>query len=145
MPDTFTSNGQPTTVDQDSVDYVMATQAALCKSAEFINEATAKTAACKTLIPKVVEAMVQGQRIKVAEREDYARRLEDPRFVLDQLAKTAVHRNRDETQALLDLGKPEGGTQKRASSPPEWIGSRRLNSEADRAYDAAFGHPNADS
>lgn len=102
-------------------------------------EAQTKTA---SLIPKVVDTMVQFNRINPDQREKLAKALTDPVQVLELLIKVAGHRNADE---IACLGAPVGGTTKTAAAAPRetpFVGGRNSGiRESDRRLFAGLGLP----
>ena len=82
------------------IEYVSAASTGLQKAAEFQSLVNTKHAECVNLIPSVVEAMVQHERIEPGQREKLAALLRDPAEVLKLLVKVAAHRNRNEIATL---------------------------------------------
>ena len=98
------------------IQHVTLTDKALSKAAAFEKAAAARDQKVAALIPKVVDTMVQFERISPNEREKLASLLKDPVKVLELMIKVAGHRNVDE---LSRLGAPAGqGQTKQANANP---------------------------
>lgn len=130
------------TLPEKVIELVNISDAALEKAAA----AQTKTAEAQTktasLIPKVVDTMVQFNRINPDQREKLAQALKDPVQVLELLMKVAGHRNADE---IARLGEPVGGTTKTASAAQRetpFVGGRNTGiRESDRRLFAGLGLP----
>ena len=84
------------TLPEKVVEYINVSSIALEKAAADQSAKEAQTAKIAALIPKVVNALVDGERITEDQRQKAAQVLRDPVQVLELLTKVAVHRNADE-------------------------------------------------
>lgn len=100
-------------VTQKIFDFIGVSTLALEKGAAMLDAYQQKEAAARELIPQVVEALVEGDRIAPEDREKVAELLQDPVESLKLLAKVAMHRNFSEAQ----LGSP--ATQRKSASADE--------------------------
>lgn len=95
------------------IQHVKLTDFALEKAASAEKQATEKQAQVAAIIPRVVDAMVQHERIFPAQREKLAEMLKDPAAALELMIKLAGHRNPEEA-AKLGSGVPANGQTKQA-------------------------------
>lgn len=104
---------QTMTLAERVVDYIGYSDAAMEKAAAFQRDAAEKQAAAEALIPRVVDVLIEHERIKPTERDKAAAALKDPVQVLAILEKVAGHRNRQEVSTL---GQGVDGQTKTASA-----------------------------
>lgn len=100
------------TLSERVVDYVGYSSAAMEKMAAELAAVEGQHEKCAALIPRVVDALVSGERITEDQREKAAQVLADPVQALEMLLKVAVHRNAGEQS----LGTPVDGQTKQASA-----------------------------
>ncbi len=113
------------TNDQQLIDYITTTSAALEKAAEADQRQEQQNTAIAAAIPKVVQAMVANNRIEPGQAEKLARVLLDPVQALELLEKVAAHRNQDEiADEQLRLGAPVGGGGAEKTAGARYIGQR---------------------
>lgn len=82
------------------IEHITLTDKALIKSAALEKQVTEKQAACDSMIPKVLDALVQNKRILPEQREKVGHMLKDPAQVLELMVKLAAHRNTEELERL---------------------------------------------
>jgi len=88
------------TLPEKVVEHVAVTSTALEKAAAFEEAHREKAAQVDALIPKVVDTMIENERINPPQREKLAEMLKDPAQVLELMMKVAGHRNADELSRL---------------------------------------------
>jgi hypothetical protein len=88
------------TLAQKVIEHITVSHAAMEKAAAAEKQARQQQAAIADLIPKVVDAMVQHDRIQPTEREKLASLLQDPVETLRLMAKVAAHRTQAELARL---------------------------------------------
>lgn len=101
------------TLPEKVVEYIGFSAAALEKAAAVMTQTERAKQACLALIPKAVDALVNGERITPEQREKAAQILADPAQTLELLIKVAGHRN---AQELGHLGTPVNGQTKTAGA-----------------------------
>lgn len=101
------------TTPEKVVEYIGYSSAALEKAAAAMAQHEQQKAACAKLIPDVIAALLEDERIVPAQREKAAQVLADPVQALHLLIKVAKHRNARE---LSQLGEPVGGQTKTAGA-----------------------------
>jgi len=67
---------------------------------ELLKRAQAEKDAVRERIPRVVEALVENERIYENQKEAVAKSCEDPAQVLDMMVELACHRTAKEAEAL---------------------------------------------
>jgi hypothetical protein len=102
------------TLPEKIVEHIGYSSAALEKAAAAIAQTDRVKAACQALIPGVVDALVENERILPEQREKAAATLADPVKALELLAHVAQHRNAGEQR----LGEPADGQLKTAAYDP---------------------------
>lgn len=103
------------TLPEKVVESIRISDTALQKAAAAEKAARTKQAEVNALIPKVVDTMIQHERITPQQREKLAEMLRDPAKTLELMMKVAGHRNADEI-AKLGSGVTGDGQVKTASA-----------------------------
>ena len=107
--------------DEQQLQYIQMTQAALAEAKKQIDVYRTKEAAVQQLIPKVVEALIQHRRIEPQTREKAASALRDPEAAMKTLIFAA---DPNETVNPRPIGDPtlhtkEASTQEKSVTPEE--------------------------
>ena len=101
---------QALTLPEKVIDLVGCSAAALEKAAEELDGVSTQKQACATLIPQVVDALIEHERITPDQREKAAQVLANPQDALELLMKVAAHRNTQEATHLGSGVGPDGQT-----------------------------------
>lgn len=131
---------KPKTQQEKLVDYIELTGSIMEKSSALLATKEAQDKECDKLIPNVVQALVENERIEPHEKEAAVKVLKDPVKVLEILAKTAAHKNDAER---AKIGQAEGHTKKAGynSLNDGYVGrkSRPDESESNKAFRKGLG------
>jgi len=131
------------TLPEKVIELVSVSNAALEKAAAIQKQANDRHTCVTALIPKVVDTMVQFNRINTDQREKLAAALQDPVQTLELLIKVAGHRNADEVARLgtvTDKGQTKTASANRSDS--SFVGGRTSGvRESDRRLFAGLGLP----
>lgn len=129
------------TQDEKVLDFIELTGEIVNRSQAMLVEKQATADKCAKLIPLVVQALIEHERIGPHEKEAAEKVLTDPARVLEILIKTAAHRNSTER---TQLGKP-AETQKSANNysslNDNYVGrrTRPQKAESDLAFERKLG------
>lgn len=111
----------PLTTQEKVVDLIQQTSEVVKLAAATINDQEKTAAAVSQLIPGVVKALVDNERIDASQAEKVSQALANPVNALKLLEKLAAHRNASESQ---HLGTSVAKTASAAGDRSNFVGER---------------------
>lgn len=129
------------TLPEKVIEQITLSNVALEKAASIEQRAATKQASVDALIPKVVDALVDNDRIHPNEREKAASMLRDPVQALNLLMSCAQHHVGNDGGRLGSPLQKEAAAKPQAPGRSPFVGVRGQHSEASDRLLAGLGLP----